>query len=108
MNETITVVATKSTSSNLEPLIDALGDIRARIAELEKKETEIKNALKELEPGAYEGERYRLTVTLADREKLDMEAVREKLSAQFLRAHTTVFPVRTLRTVGVARPVEEA
>jgi hypothetical protein len=107
MNKTAPVVAIKTTN-NLAPMIDTLGDVRARIAELEKKETELKNAMKELEPGAYEGERYRLTVTLADREKLDMEAVREKLSAQFLRAHTTVFPVRTLRTVGVARPVEEA
>jgi hypothetical protein len=37
---------------------------------------------------AEEGELFRVTVTNAVRETLDMEAVREKLSPQFIRAHT--------------------
>ena len=46
-------------------------------------------------PGKYEGESHVLTVTVAERSTLDMKAVRAKLSAQFIRAHTNIKEVTT-------------
>jgi hypothetical protein len=78
--------------------IDELGALRARMADLEIAEKALKLKLAHLKPGAYEGNMFRLAVIEATREKLDMDAVREKLSHQFLTAHTTEYSVRTLKT----------
>lgn len=85
------------TTTNLTATIDALGELKAKIADLQDQEKALKDALGDLEPGAYDGERFRLSVSVSDRETLDMDAVREKLSPQFIRAHTNVTPVRALR-----------
>jgi hypothetical protein len=85
------------TKSNLSATIDALGDIKAQIADLTAKEKALKDALADLTPGAYEGELFRLSISQSDRDNLDMKAVREKLSDQFIRAHTTTTTVRSLR-----------
>jgi len=85
------------TKSNLVATIDALGELKAQIAALELKEKELKKALGDLEPGAYEGELFRLSISETERETLDMKAVREKLSPQWIRAHTNTAHVRTLR-----------
>jgi hypothetical protein len=79
-----------SNTSNVAPLIDALGDLKAQIAELEKREAELKKELKALGPGNHVGERYTMTISEQKRDVLDMKAVREKLSDQFIRAHTSV------------------
>jgi hypothetical protein len=78
--------------------IDELGALRARMADLELAEKALKQKLVHLKPGAYEGNMFRLAVIESTREKLDLDAVREKLSHQFLTAHTTEYPVRTLKT----------
>ena len=83
--------------TNITPTIDALGDIKAQIAELQLKEKALKAALDGLAPGAYEGDLFRLSISVADRETLDMDAVRAHLSRQFIAAHTNVTEVRTLR-----------
>jgi hypothetical protein len=85
------------TKTNLTSMIDSLGVLKAKIAELENEEKAIKKALGDLEPGAYEGELFRLSISESERETLDMKAVREKLSPQFIAAHTNVTKVRTLR-----------
>jgi hypothetical protein len=85
------------TKNNLVATIDALGELKAQIAALELKEKELKKALGDLKPGAYEGELFRLSISETERETLDMKAVREKLSPQWMRAHTNVTNVRTLR-----------
>jgi len=85
------------TKNNLVATIDALGELKAQIAALELKEKELKKALGDLNPGAYEGELFRLSISETERETLDMKAVREKLSPQWMRAHTNVTNVRTLR-----------
>lgn len=85
------------TKTNLTATIDALGAIKAQIADLERQEKGIKDMLGELAPGAYEGELFRLSISVADRDNLDMKAVREKLSPQFIAAHTTTKSVRTLK-----------
>jgi hypothetical protein len=83
--------------TNLSTLIDAYGDLKARQAELAIEEKALKAALADLDAGAYEGEMFRLSVSMSDRETLDMAAVREHLSRQFIAAHTNVTPVRTLK-----------
>jgi N-methylhydantoinase B/oxoprolinase/acetone carboxylase alpha subunit len=86
-------------SNNLTSAIDRLGNVKAQIAALKKEEDTLKAVLIENGPGAYEGEIWRATVSVADRETLDMDAVREKLSVQFIRAHTNVAEVTTVRVV---------
>lgn len=81
---------------NLTKTIDDLGTLRAQIAELTAKEKAIKDSL-DLKPGAYEGDLFRLTISESVRETLDMAAVREKLSAQFIAAHTNRTEVRTFK-----------
>ena len=83
--------------TNLSKIIDDLGALKARIADLEVQEKALKQALADLTPGAYEGDLFRLSVSESERETLDMKAVREHLSRQFLAAHTNVTSVRTLR-----------
>ena len=85
------------TKTNLTATIDALGALKAQIAALEIKEKELKKALGDLKPGAYEGELFRLSISVSNRETLDMKAVREKLTPQFITAHTNVTEVRTLK-----------
>ena len=85
--------------SNLTSTIDQLGHLRAQLAELKRQEDELKAVLVENGPGAYEGDLFRATVSESERETLDMVAVREKLSPQFIRAHTRVTPVTTVRVV---------
>jgi len=86
-----------ATKTNLTATIDALGAVKAQIADLMKTEKALKAALADLAPGAYEGDLFRLAISVADRETLDMAAVREKLSPQFIVAHTNVTEVRTLK-----------
>jgi hypothetical protein len=88
---------TATAISNLATTIDALGELKARIADLQAQEKELKDALGDLEPGSYDGQKFRLSISVSDRETLDMEAVREKLTPQFIRAHTNVTTVRALR-----------
>src|SRR4051794_4391224 len=70
---------------------------KAQIAELEREEEDLKAILIEQGPGAYEGEFYRVTISESERHTLDMEAVRGKLTPQFVRAHTIVTDVLTVR-----------
>jgi len=83
--------------TNLSKIIDDLGALKARIADLETQEKALKQALADLTPGAYEGDLFRLSVSESERETLDMKAVREHLSRQFIAAHSHSTPVRTLR-----------
>ena len=95
------------TATNLGAVIDALGKTKAAIADLEMQEKEFKEALSGLEPGAYEGELYRLTISVSDREARDKgfkekieELIETHLSSQYVTAHTTHTPVRTHRIAG--------
>ena len=85
------------TTHNVTLAIDELGRLQARIADLRSQETALKDIVKSLGTGSYEGELFRATVSFTERETLDMTAVREKLSPQFIRAHTNVTPVVTLK-----------
>lgn len=75
--------------SNTKPLIDAFGQLCAQIAQLEAEKKALRDQIVDiLGDGAFEGEMFRVTVALGTRKTLDMKAVRDKLSDQFIRAHT--------------------
>jgi hypothetical protein len=78
-------------------LCDKLGKIKAQIADLQKLEEKCKADLKATGVTEAEGSLFRVTVTSAVRESLDMEAVKEKLSPQFIRAHTKETSYTTIR-----------
>lgn len=85
--------------SNLSPIIDELGVLKAQIANLEAQEKALKDQLIELGAGCYEGQVFKVTVSVAERSNLDMKAVRAKLSPQFITAHTTITTVKSVRVV---------
>jgi hypothetical protein len=87
-------------SSNIGPLIDDFGLLKAQIADLETKAKALHGQIASLGDGAYEGTFYRVTVSESERSKLDMDAVKAKLSPQFIRAHTSYTPVTTVRVSG--------
>jgi D-serine deaminase-like pyridoxal phosphate-dependent protein len=84
---------------HLADTIDRLGFIKAQIAELLREEKELKATLIARGPGAYEGSLYRATVSESERETLDMDAVRAKLSPQFISANTNTTQVVMVRVV---------
>ena len=77
--------------------IDALGKLKAQIAELEAQEKILRGEVIALGAGRHEGQLYCVTVTLSERNTLDMEAVRKKLSPQFIAAHTRTTEVTTVK-----------
>lgn len=85
--------------TNLSPTIDRLGVLKATIATLEVEEKALKAVLIENGVGAYEGDLFRVTVSETERANLDMKAVREKLSDQFIRCHTTFTQIISVRVV---------
>jgi hypothetical protein len=84
-------------SSNIAEIVDQLGIVKAKMAELATEENSLKTTLLEMGPGAYEGEFFRAAVSVSTRDSLDMDAVRAKLSAQFIQAHTKTSEVRAVR-----------
>ena len=88
---------------NTRMLVDVLGEIKARVAELTAREAEVRAQLVKLGEGDYDGNMYRATVSMSEKHTLDMAAVREKLSPQFIMAHTNATPVTTVRVVACTR-----
>ena len=86
------------TPTNRDP-IDRLGEIKARIADLEAVEKALRDEIAARGPGAYEGDVFRATVSTADREKINWQAIAEKLepSRQLITAHTSSIPVTTVK-----------
>ncbi len=69
--------------------IDQLGLIKARIADLAREEKKLKDEIiAEYGYGKFDGEDYTFTVYEQERSYLDLDAVRARLSRQFIRAHT--------------------
>lgn len=81
-------------------LVDALGVASARKAEAEKAHKRLRDMLADKGEGAYEGDLFRATVSIADREKIDWQAIAEKLepSRQLVTAHTSYGSVTTVRS----------
>jgi hypothetical protein len=82
----------------LEQRIDRMGQLKAQMASLDTEYDKLKATLvEEVGVGAFEGEMFRVSVSVSSRETLDMEAVRNHLSPQFIRAHTKVSETTTVR-----------
>ena len=86
--------------TNVNP-VDALGELKAQIADLEAQEKALRDSIAELGAGAYDGDLFRASVSIADRETIDWRAIAEKLapSRQLVTAHTSAKTVTTVRVV---------
>lgn len=84
-------------NDNYKSLIDDLGVVRAEIADLLRQERFIKRQLDGLGVGTHEGTLFRVAIVDTVKKRLDMKAVRAKLTPQFIRAHTKQHPDRSYR-----------
>jgi hypothetical protein len=66
---------------------DKLGAVLAEIAILDKQADKLRDEIKSRGDGAYEGDLFRVTVKSSTEYRLDMKAVRAKLSPQFITAN---------------------
>ena len=82
------VISPVAAGVDIERTVDSLGVLKAQIAALEDAAKPLVAALKALGPGAYAGTLYDATVSEYTQERLDMAAVRKKLSRQFIAANT--------------------
>jgi hypothetical protein len=78
----------------LRALVDEYGTLCAQMAALKNRQAELKAQLITSGATPIEGSLFRITVSTCIAESLDMEAVRAKLSPQFIVAHT----IKTERT----------
>ena len=69
-------------------IVNELADTKAQIAKLKEHEDFIKNKLIEFGEGTYHGDQHDVTVTEIERKTLNMKAVKQKLSRQFISANT--------------------
>lgn len=81
----------------INEMVDDLGFLMAQIAKLEKQANALKAELKAKGPGTYEGYVFQANISVSERDSLDMEAVRAKLTPQFIRAHTKSTEVVAVR-----------
>ncbi|UGY15199.1 hypothetical protein HAP48_0042860 [Bradyrhizobium septentrionale] len=86
--------------SNVGPLVDELGLLEAQIADIETKAQPLRDQIKAMGAGAYEGDLFRAVVSEYERKNLNMKAVKKKLSPQFIRAHTKYTPTTSLTVNG--------
>jgi hypothetical protein len=75
-------------------IVDKMGALKAAMAPLEKEFKKLGAQLKAKGKGRYEGALWDATVSVYDRDNLNMDAVRAKLSHQFITANTTTTEVR--------------
>ena len=95
-------------NKTLSQLADDLGFLKAKIAELTSQEKALKEKLIASKCTGVNGDVFRVTISTSERESLDMKAVREKLSPQFIAAHTSVTEVTTVKVVARVRDQTEA
>lgn len=77
--------------------VDALGKLRAKIAQLELEEKGLCDHLKELGESTVVGKLYEATIFKSTKATVDMEVVRNTLNPQFLADHTTRTPYLAVR-----------
>jgi hypothetical protein len=96
--------ATKTDLAFTSQVVDDLGGINAQIADLQAKAKVLKVELeRRIEAGtAAEGDLYRASHSVANRESVDWKAIAAKLnpSRQLITAHTSTKEVHTIRVAG--------
>jgi hypothetical protein len=95
----ITQVSNDSIPANdqTSSLVDQIGTMKARLAPLLNQLKELEAALKAYGEGRYLGSSYEAKVFVQQRDTLDMKAVRDHLSRQFIAAHTNTSDVTVLK-----------
>lgn len=83
--------------SELKDAVDYLGHLKAQAATVEEIEKQLKAVLIASGKETVDGELFKATISRFNQDRLDMDAVREKLSPQFIAAHTTSKPVTQVR-----------
>lgn len=86
----------------MKKVVDQIVALDKEIKVLSDKQKELKEILKKSGAGVYSGSNHVATVSQVERKTLDMAAVREKLSAQFIRAHTNVSSYFTIKLKAAA------
>lgn len=90
--------------SNIAPLVDALGRVKAQIAPLAKEEKTLKEQFSALGEGIYCGKLFDASVSFSERETLDAEMVAKYLTAAQLKRCKKKSDIVTVRvTARVAR-----
>jgi len=85
------------TETQVKELVDKIGLLKAQIAPMEEMlKTDI-DKLKAMGVNLYLGNLYEVNVFDKEDNRLDMEAVRGKLTTQFITAHTISKTVRTAK-----------
>ena len=64
------------TTSNIAPLVDELGDTRARIAALERREQQLRDEVAQLGAGEHRGKKWVAKVKLQRHSRVDTQALR--------------------------------
>jgi len=82
---------------NIKTDIDKLGYINEQLKVLKAEADTIKKELKKAGVDHADGKNFRLDVITQERSFLDQKAVKEKLSPQFLVAHTRYATVRSYK-----------
>jgi hypothetical protein len=85
------------TAEQISELVDKIGLLKAQLAPLEDVLKADLNKLKGHGPDRYQGKLYEVNVFEVTSSRLDMEAVRAKLSPQFIAAHTTTSTTLTAK-----------
>jgi hypothetical protein len=86
-------------------LVDKFGALRAQLSPLEKEEQRIKAELKLMAGnGAYDGQRYRATVSSYTQARLDMDWVRSYVPPRLLIKHTTDVPATKVCVTSLVKP----
>lgn len=88
--------------SNLAKLVDDYGTLCAAISDLEIKKSALRQSILDVGRGAYEGQAYRVTVSISERATIDYKTICAKLepSHQLVSAHTKVAEVSTVKVSG--------
>jgi len=86
---------------NASKLVDKAGALRAQVADLQDQLKAIEDQLKALPDGAYEGAKYRATISRYSRTTVDWKSVAAKLnpSRQLVTAYSKDTEVTTLKVV---------
>jgi hypothetical protein len=70
-------------------LVDRLGAVQSQITRLQEQEAWLKRTMIDLGNDRYYGKNFQAVIARFKRTTLDMTAVRNRLSRQFIKAHST-------------------